>query len=420
MRDRFRYIGQWLSALMMVLLFTGCSKSSDSDSGGGGEEHKKPALRIYVFPPDQPIVTRADNGNVNVSTEAEKKINNLHVWVFEHNNGKLVGHISLNNVDFSDTQSNQVLMELDDALVSRIENPTEDIYVDVYVAANVTSTNCGITLDASTTRAQLEEKIIDADHFGIKDGKYVNSVPADGLPMSGVMKNKKITGSSPVYQVSEDGGGLANVRLVRAVSKIRYVLSMSTTNPDEVTVNSITLGCLQTETAEEIKVLPTTEYLFLDDAYDLSTTVKYKVGTDYENAKAISTNSDNSPIKRNDSPASYSYVDGMSGQQYETIIQDGINEGKLSDFGTYYLRESDKILTGTIKYTVKHTDAEKNGTSPVPEKTATFAMHKVGDFSRNHTWIVYGYFVSSGNLLLNMVEIKNWSNIESPHDIYNW
>lgn len=414
MRDRFRYIGQWLSALMMVLLFTGCSKSSDSDSGGGGEEHKKPALRIYVFPPDQPIVTRADNGNVNVSTEAEKKINNLHVWVFEHNNGKLVGHISLNNVDFSDTQSNQVLMELDDALVSRIEN-TEEISVDVYVAANVTSTNCGITLDASTTRAQLEEKIIDADHFGIKDGKYVNSVPADGLPMSGVMKNKKITGASPVYQVSEEGGGLANVRLVRAVSKIRYVLSMSTTNPDEVTVNSITLG------TEEAKVLPTTEYLFLDDAYDLSTTVKYKVGTEYEDAKAISTNTDNSPIKRNDSPASYSYVDGMTGQQYETLIQTGIDEGKLSDFGTYYLRESDKILTGTIKYTVKHTDAEKNGTSPVPEKTATFAMHKVGDFSRNHTWIVYAYFVSSGDIIVGMVELKNWAQAENTsYSVYNW
>lgn len=414
MRDRFRYIGQWLSALMMVLLFTGCSKSSDSDSGGGGEEHKKPALRIYVFPPDQPIVTRADNGNVNVSTEAEKKINNLHVWVFEHKNDKLVGHISLNNVDFSDTQSNQVLMELDDALVSRIENPTEDIYVDVYVAANVTSTNCGITLDASTTRAQLEEKIIDADHFGIKDGKYVNSVPADGLPMSGVMKNKKITGASPVYQVSEEGGGLANVRLVRAVSKIRFVFCKSTTNPDIVTVNTITLG------TTEVKVLPKTEYLFLSDAYELSTQ-KWKVGTEYEDATVVASNVDNSAIKQNDSPASYTYVETMTGQQYETLIQTGIDEGKLSDFGTYYLRESDKILTGTIKYTVKHTDAEKNGTSPVPEKTATFAMHKVGDFSRNHTWIVYAYFVSSGDIIVGMVELKNWAQAENTsYSVYNW
>lgn len=412
MRERFIHIGQWLSALMMVLLLIGCSKSSDNE-GGGEEEKKKPALKIYVFPPDQPIVTRADNGNVNVSSDAEKKINNLHVWVFEHTDGKFVGHISLNKPDFSDTQSNQVLMELDDNFVTKIEDPTIDIRVDVYVAANVTSTNCGITLDASTTRAELDAKIIDADHFGIKDGKYVNSVPADGLPMSGVMKNKKITGSSPVYQVSEDGGGLANVRLVRAVSKIRYVLSMSTTNPDEVTVNSITLG------TEEAKVLPTTEYLFLDDAYDLSTTVKYKVGTDYENAKAISTNSDNSPIKRNDSPASYSYVDGMSGQQYETIIQDSINEGKLSDFGTYYLRESNQILTGTINYTIKHTD--KNNETKTTTKDATYRMHAAGDFSRNHTWIVYAYFVSSGDIIVGMVELKNWAQAENTsYSVYNW
>lgn len=412
MRDRFRYIGQWLSALMMVLLFTGCSKSSDSDSGGGGEEHKKPVLRIYVFPPDQPIVTRADNGNVNVSTEAEKKINNLHVWVFEHNNGKQVGHISLNNVDFSDTQSNQVLMELDDALVSRIENPTEDIYVDVYVAANVTSTNCGITLDASTTRAQLEEKIIDDDHFGIKDGKYVNSVPADGLPMSGVMKNKKITGASPVYQVSEEGGGLANVRLVRAVSKIRFVFCKSTTNPDIVTVNTITLG------TTEVKVLPKTEYLFLSDAYELSTQ-KWKVGTEYEDATVVASNVDNSAIKQNDSPASYTYVETMTGQQYETLIQSGVDEGKLSDFGTFYLRESDKALTGTINYSITHTD--KDGATTTTTKNATYAMHAVGDFSRNHTWIVYAYFVSSGDIIVGMVEVKNWEMSENtPYSVYNW
>ena len=230
--------------------------------------------------------------------------------------------------------------------------------------------------------------------------------------MSGVMKNKKITGASPVYQVSEEGGGLANVRLVRAVSKIRFVFCKSTTNPDIVTVNTITLG------TTEVKVLPKTEYLFLSDAYELSTQ-KWKVGTEYEDATVVASNVDNSAIKQNDSPASYTYVETMTGQQYETLIQSGVDEGKLSDFGTFYLRESDKALTGTINYSITHTD--KDGATTTTTKNATYAMHAVGDFSRNHTWIVYAYFVSSGDIIVGMVEVKNWEMSENtPYSVYNW
>ena len=65
MRDDRRYILRWLSGMLMLLLLTACSGSS---SEGGDEPvptSSKPVLKIYIFPPDRPAITRADDlGNV--------------------------------------------------------------------------------------------------------------------------------------------------------------------------------------------------------------------------------------------------------------------------------------------------------------------------------------------------------------------
>ena len=410
MRDYRRYIGQWLSALL-VLLLTACSSGNDESDG-------KPMLKIYVFAPDHPIVTRADNGDVE-ATDVEKKINSLHVWVFEnhreptdpqHNrDGKYVGHISLSNVDFSETTGNEVMMELDEDFAS---NPTKP-NVDVYVAANVTAANCGITLNASTTRDQLDAMKIGQNYFGVSN--LIKTVSTDGLPMSGVMKNKKITGSKPIYQVTEESGQLANVRLVRNVSKIRFVFSKSISNVDDVSVNSIKFNA---------GVMPIQEYLFLDDAYELTTRWKVWGSEDtqtYEPETTLVSSVAGNDIDDCESPASYKWDGVMSGQQYEKLIQKGIDKGDLTDLGTFYLRESDKKLEGTITYTLKHTEEQKNGTDEPTVNSPAFKMKEVGDFSRNHTWIVYAYFVSSGDLIMGIVEIKNWGSSENTsQSVYNW
>lgn len=415
MRDDRRYILRWLSGMLMLLLLTACSKSSDSD----GPEPDKPVLKIYVFPPNKPIVTRGDEGDVN-ATDAENKIHNLRVWVFEHHkdaqgnslqdDGKFVGHINLNNVDISSSGST-VTMELNDNFGTSEVLP----HVDVYVAANVTTANCGISLSATTTRDQLEAALIDQNYFGVSN--LIKSVPADGLPMSGVLKNQKITGSSPVYQVSTESGSLANARLVRAVSKLRFIFSKSLSNPDVVTVNGISL---------DADVLPTQEYLFLENDYDLSTTQKWRVVTSsYESESSLVSTVAGTEIRSNESPTSYSYQEGMTGQAYEDLINQGVKDGKLSDLGTFYLRESDRALMGKISYSIK-----KPGSETPTNSTPAFAMKsptdpadltQSRDFSRNHTWIVYAYFISSGDLIMGMVEIKNWSDSEAnPQGIYNW
>jgi hypothetical protein len=105
----------------------------------------------------------------------------------------------------------------------------------------------------------------------------------------------------------------------------------------------------------------------------------------------------------------------MSGQEYENLINSGISLGRLSDLGTFYLRESDKVVKGKFNYTLKHEDEE-----PVTRESA-FTMHDAGDFTRNHTWIVYAYFVSSGDLIMGMVEVKDWTSSENTsQNVYNW
>ena len=391
MRDERRYITRWLSGMLMLLLllFTACSKSSD----GGDEpepDKKKPVLKVYVFAPDRPVVTRADGGDVDATAE-ENEIHSLHVWVFEHASGNPVGHVALTNVALSEAGS-EVSMDISDDFAENKPN------VDVYVAANVTSSNSGLSLDAYTDRATLDGALIKSGYFGVSP--LITSVPGDGLPMSGVLKDQMVSGSSPVLRVGPESGGLSNVRLVRAVSKIRFVFSKSSKNTDNLKVNSIKL---------DTDVLPNEEYLFLDGAYP---TNRYKVKTtgDYVTQTELISNIDGTTIKVNDSPAAYSYDEAtMTSQDYEDKINNGIKEEKLSELGHYYLRESDKKVTGKVTYTI--------GTT---EKTVTFQTEAAGDFSRNHTWIVYGYFVSSGNLLVSMVEIKNWMNIDTPQEVYNW
>ena len=392
MRDERRYITRWLSGMLMLLLllFTACSKSSE----GGDEpepDKKKPVLKVYVFAPDRPIVTRADGGDVDATAE-ENEIHSLHVWVFEHASGNPVGHVALTNVALSEAGS-EVSMDISDDFAENKPN------VDVYVAANVTSSNSGLSLDAYTDGATLDGALIKSGYFGVSP--LITSVSGDGLPMSGVLKDQMVSGSSPVLRVGPERGGLSNVRLVRAVSKIRFVFSKSSKNTDNLTVNSIKL---------DNSVLPNEEYLFLDGAYPSSSKMKVKTTEGYVAETELISNIAGSTIKENDGPAAYSYNEAtMTSQDYENLINSGIIDNKLSELGRYYLRESDKKVSGKITYTIGDT-----------EKTVVFQTADAGDFSRNHTWIVYGYFVSSGNLLVSMVEIKNWMNIDTPQEVYNW
>ena len=102
-----------------------------------------------------------------------------------------------------------------------------------------------------------------------------------------------------------------------------------------------------------------------------------------------------------------------------------MSENKLKELGPIYFRESDKKLTGTITYTVQ--EREKNGEEwtdwKTEQKTATFSMVDKGDFLRNHSWIVYVFYMDATIYVLTVTNIgmKVWAsgNFEE-REVYNW
>lgn len=380
----------------MLLMLLACSSSSSE--GDDPQPRGKSQFKIYVFAPDHPMVTRGDGSEIDASDE-ENAIHNLYVWVFEHDSHKAVGHVFLGDVSLSETGSEVMMDIINDEFADTDPKPN----VDVFVAANVTPDNCGLLLDVNQTWDDLNESIIGSNYFSAQPSYQVTSVPDDGLPMSGRLTDKSVSGTSPVFRVSEDGGQLANVKLVRTVSKMRFVFCQSSTNTDNVMIDKIGL---------DENVLPTEEFLFLENAYseDLK---KCRVNDSYEAAATLITPSEGTVISRNDSPAYYSYDPSRfaTSLEYEMTINEGIAEDKLTSLGTIYLRESSEALKlkGSIDYHI-------NGVS----KTKTFEMTDVGDFTRNHTWIVFGYFVTSGDLEVNVVEVKDWVDTEQGQEIYNW
>jgi len=383
-----RKIDIWtrLCGLMIVaLLLSSCM----SEEGGPVVQS---ALKIYVFTPDRPIVTRADEGNV-LSTGTEGNVNTMQIWVFKHSDGTLVGYLAPTAdelVGLNGSQQATYLMRIPDWFYQAKPN------VDVYVVANTTASNCGLTLDKNTTRAQLDAALIahsTTDYFGITAN--TTSVPTDGLPMSGVLKNQKVEGEAPVLRVGD--GGLASVKLVRAVSKIRFVASQNAAAEKKLKIKSITL---------DANVMPTQEYLFLTGAY---TERSYHVGSTLEPATELWSDA-TLVIKECEDAATYTFITGTA-QEYETQINQGITNNEVSELASYYWRESDKKLTGTITYQLG-TDAEK---------TATFEMSEAGDFSRNHTWIVYAYHTGADQLKLISVFVTPWNTqaVVEP-EVYNW
>lgn len=402
---------------MLVLLFAGCASSSEEEKVVQPKE--KPVLRLYVYAPDRPIVTRADIGDV-AATTAENAVHSLHVWVFETGTDDLVGHVQLTNpamADQLDANNSSIVgqtvtVPISDAFATKLENSTAP-YVDVYVAANVTPANCGLSLDGATTRTKLKEALIEhktaADYFGVTAlaslPSAVMDVPEGGLPMSGLLENQTVTGTSPVYAVTP------RVKLVRAVSKVRFIFTKASSVADDesLKVSAITL---------DDGVLPKQEYLLLEAPYTTDGRQSHVVSTGvspYEAEATLVGEVGGSAINACGTPTDYIYNVEDGAQAYETqingglVTQEGHTAPDLSELGRLYLRESDKKLTGKIRYTTESS-----------EKTATFEMAEAGDFSRNHTWIVYAYFGGSGLLKVNVVNVKNWDADQGSHAVYNW
>ena len=365
----------YFSLFISQLAFLTACNSSD------GEDQQKPTmLTIYVFSPEQPIITRGDVGPVNAS-EAENKVNSLQLWIFD-TSGNKVGYLKTTETATLNTGQGAIYQ-----IPVSDEFAQNKPYVDVYVLANVTATNCGIsaTLDENTTReALIEQAKITSNHFGLTSESLTTSVPddGDGLPMAGILKNQPVIGDAPVLRIGNETN-IATVPLTRAVSKMRFFFANVETAPT-LTITGITLNG---------SLIPNEEYLFTQ-----SKTLTYDT-----NVASILTSS--IEVAKKEDPAQYIY-EGQTAQEYENLMVGA----ELSLAGPYYLRESGKILTGTITYTVEG----------MSEMSATFTMKEQGDFLRNHSWIVYAYYEGLSGMQVVTVDVTDWVPKSANHEVYNW
>ena len=370
---------------MLVLMLAACS-SSDGGELGGGTERQSAKLAIYVYAPEQAAAqTRADVGKedpVNNTTN-EGIIKSLKLWIYETTTGDYVGYFNTEDVE-----------TLNEGQGATYQIPVSDEFaankpkVDVYVMANVTADNCGVgTLNESTSRADLIEGAKITGHFGLAN--RVKSVPDDGLPFAGKLTTQSVVGDAPTLRVGTEAEP-STVELTRAVSKLRFVFSKATGSP-EVKITSIKI---------DAEMIPNEEYLFKTPE-----TVTYNAS---ESELLSSTIAD---VAETADPLVYSY-DNQDAQDYEDLINGAASKAtpEVTVYGPIYLRESDKKLTGTITYSL-------DGGS---DQTADFEMTQAGDFTRNHTWIVYAYYAGSGKLQVQTVYVKDWSTKEISHNVYNW
>ena len=386
--------------LLTVLLLAACQSS--------GEEEPEPPLPeedcyldIYVYAPDRPIVTRGDVGEI-VPIDEESEVTTLKIWVFRHSDAvsaKAVGYLDADPTFLNQTHQQKYQMLLDKAFAN---NPEP---VDVYVVANEASAGLTSELDGNTTRAVLNDARISSGSFGVSenytDAAVVKAVPDGGLPMSAVLRNQPVSGKFPALRVGSETE-MATLQLTRAVSKLRFVLCRITEKEGSTkkltSIDNISLSGSQIPTTSYL-VQPSGTYTYTSTGY-APTAISYGgVAKDQ--------------IPNVEDPLVYAY-DTQEAQDYEDLIDGAIAENKLLPLGLTYLRESDKQLKGTIKYHISN---------EVDQQTVEFTMAAPGDFLRNHSWIIYVYFMDSKihTLTVTHIGMKSWvEDAPDSHPAYNW
>jgi len=403
MKKEYRNIALWLSSMLM-LLFMACG-GSESESGDNipPKEHQ---LQINIFTPEHPLVTRAGDP-VLVNSNADENVNSMDVWVFvsevttttipadevKFKVGKVVGHLSLDIADPKSFEGGNYQMSVNEDFVNELPN------VNVYVTANVKPSNTGITLTANSPESAFGDATLSGGYFGLKPS-LTTQVPSEGLPMSGVLKDQKINDdNTPLLKVKD------HVTVVRAVSKVRFIFSRTNTGDNEkLQITRITL---------DNEVIPKKEYLFLNAPYSTNSfNIEKSLEPVWEPETLLEPLKDCDNIPVSTYPAKYAYDSQLKGQEYENLIDQGLKQETpdIAEVGRFYLRETDQPVAGYIYYKIGNGE----------EKSVRFSMADEKGFTRNHTWIVYGYFAGKELLKIYSIDTTDWSTSSADHPVFNW
>ena len=376
---------RYLVLILTLVLAASCGH----DSGETTPLKDGGVLNIYVYPADDPMVTRGDEGLVNAKNQ-ENAVKSLKIWVFKHT-GSAATDLPIHYLAPSEPElqgSRAKLFQI--ALTAEQVNmlTATDGQVDVFVLANAESIGLG-GLNGSSTRSQVREAVIASDYFGTTSP--TTDISANGLPMSGCGENISVKGAYPVLS-------LPVVKLTRCVSKIRFVMAQNKDVDAQFTITSIQLHGNQ---------FPETENVFN------TTANPYSISNGYV-ADAISFTPP-AMVAKTERISDLVYQSQQI-QDYEDILDKFVADDEASQLGPYYFRESNKRLSGTIGYRIEENNVVYN-------KTMDFQMSEVAgnyNFSRNHTWIVYAYYLGGEELRMLQVYIRSWEEAERERNLYNW
>lgn len=329
-----------------------------------------PTLGIAI---DFPILgeqSKAAVGELPASV-LENALHSLTVWVFRSDNHSLVASRALTEDEFPRAGGvRRYSLEVSREFVTQMPN------VDVFVLGNAAS--IGSNLDVNSDWDALNEAFFgDTDtepYYGFGLNHPVHEVDEDlGLPMSGCGKDLPVEGEEPVLKVR-------TIKIKRAVSRLRFVFCKTRTEgAEEEDILSIEKIALKSS------LIPLKEYVFtVQDTGVVLDQGEGDYNSNYVGSEYVLPGP--TSIAENETPEALVYVN-QDPLTYEALLDDAVQQNQLTDLGYTYFRESDRRLSGYINYTI-------NGRSRVRE----FNMFAPGDFARNRTWTVFGYFLSGRNL----------------------
>lgn len=427
--------------LALSLLTSSCVEPLDPSLRGSTDPNAV-SLPIRLYIPGAMPATKAGSGDV-AGVSPESQVYRVQVWMFDHQaadatTGDTKTAVAYAEADLTGNSENMGQYDQsgyyatwESAKIFRLplmipgyvlERSADNMKFDFYVLANAPS--IGITAGRETTRGALKAltfgKTTSADYFGTTAGSVkTGTTPSNalgtsgsGLPISGFFNKTRnddgTTGDATGVDLSflkpetlktltpaQITAKSPVVQLERAVSKIRFVFAA----PTGMTGMSIT--------GIEVNgsLIPDNTYVFPRERnttlFQLPASPTYGTGaTAVTPPASVGTIVDPNYLRSTcDSTltigsTTYKKPKEMTAQEYEDFLTAAVSASPaaLATETYVYLRESDKPITGKIKYKLS---ADANA----PEYTATFDMTKVTDYSanntnfhRNHSWIVYAYF----------------------------
>lgn len=354
-------------------------------------------LTVRVVVPTADLVTKADVAAVG----DEGKMYDIRIWAFDHaetgDDAKAVGYGSA-TIEAGATSQN-VTVTFPNSVNGKLDNEPS-VSVDLYVVANGASV--GFTQadleNVNVTRKYLEEFVLNdakgAAGFGTA---CVSQVPDTGLPMSAVKDNVDIT-------FLKNGGthDSVEIKLKRAVAKIRFVFAKAANMTDATEIKSIEL--INRTTEYQIgweQMLSKFSYLFPRETPKSSAiTLKWPAnstqGPLVPNTSFVGKTVDTPLRLRND-------YQNKEIAAYEAFLDAEIEAGHAIE-KILYLRECDPYktrVTALINYTI--------GTAT--ERTVEIEIPSGALLNRNTWWTIYAYFMSF-DLGFEVTVHEDW-------DVYN-